>query len=181
MKKWYVVIVYSGKESLVKLELANRRKVLGLEKEIDKVFVPVVTVERMQYGKKIKKNEKLYSGYIFVKMELTPWVADVVRSAPNVFEIMRSNGRYASIPEDEFKKVLRLIRMSGDEFIRLSKVYVGDKVKVLEGIFDGQVGIVESVTSKIVRVAIKMFDRPTMVTIAPGKVEKWKEDEYSSF
>ena len=68
--KWYIVHTYSGHENRVEESLRQRVKTLGFENRIFDVIVPTRNTIKVQGGKKESVKEKIFPGYVLVKMIL---------------------------------------------------------------------------------------------------------------
>ncbi|MEK7092713.1 MAG: transcription termination/antitermination NusG family protein, partial [Patescibacteria group bacterium] len=75
--KWYVVHTYSGHENKVAHTLKQRVESEHLEEKILDVLVPMQDKIEIKGGKKINVKEKIFPGYILVKMVLddVSWLA----------------------------------------------------------------------------------------------------------
>src|SRR3990172_13175403 len=75
--KWYVVHTYSGHENKVSTALKQRVESMGLDKKILEVLVPTRNVVRVSGGKKEEVAEKIFPGYLLIKMTLDDesWLA----------------------------------------------------------------------------------------------------------
>ncbi len=67
--KWYVVHTYSGHENRVATNLRQRIETEALEHKIVDILVPTQDKIEIRGGKKEQVKEKLFPGYMYVKME----------------------------------------------------------------------------------------------------------------
>src|SRR3990167_9963574 len=68
--KWYVVHTQSGFEAKARESLLQRIKTLGFEEKIFDIIVPMRDVVTIKKCKKRQGKEKVFPGYILVKMVL---------------------------------------------------------------------------------------------------------------
>ncbi len=68
--KWYIVHTYSGHENRVEESLRQRIQSLGFQNRIFDVIVPTRNTIKVQGGKKESIKEKIFPGYVLVKMIL---------------------------------------------------------------------------------------------------------------
>jgi transcriptional antiterminator NusG len=68
--KWYVVHTYSGHEYKVTKALKQRVKTMGLSDKVFEVIIPLQDKFAIRKGEKVKKQEKVFPGYILVKMSM---------------------------------------------------------------------------------------------------------------
>src|SRR3989338_4705596 len=66
--RWYTIHTYAGYENAVERNLKQRIESLGMEGKIFKVMVPTEKKIRVKSGKRIVEEEKIYPGYILVRM-----------------------------------------------------------------------------------------------------------------
>src|SRR3989304_4047804 len=68
--KWYIVHTYSGHEDRVSKSLKQRVQSLGFEDRIFDIIVPKRNTIKVSGGKKESVKEKIFPGYIIVRMVL---------------------------------------------------------------------------------------------------------------
>src|SRR5690349_16711131 len=66
--RWYTIHTYAGYENAVERNLKQRIESLGMENKIFDVIVPTEKKIRVKGGKRIVEEEKIYPGYILVRM-----------------------------------------------------------------------------------------------------------------
>src|SRR5207249_5724288 len=81
---WYVVHSYAGYENKVKTNLETRISSLDMEEYIYQVEVPTREEVEVKNGKRQQVQNKVFPGYILVRMELTPESYSCVRNTPGV-------------------------------------------------------------------------------------------------
>src|SRR5437879_364015 len=69
--KWYIVHTYSGHENKVSKTLRQRAETMGFDKMIFDIIVPTRDTIKVSQGKKENVKEKIFPGYVLVKMNLT--------------------------------------------------------------------------------------------------------------
>src|SRR3989339_741824 len=82
--EWYAVHTYSGYEEAVARYLKQRVESLSMEDKIFEVVVPIEKKVRIKDGRRTTIEEKIYPGYVLVKMLLTEDSWYVVRNTPRV-------------------------------------------------------------------------------------------------
>jgi len=70
--EWFVVHSYAGYENKVKTNLETRITSLDMEEFIYEVQVPTRDEVEIKNGRKVTVPNKVFPGYILVRMELTP-------------------------------------------------------------------------------------------------------------
>ena len=76
--KWYIVHTYSGHEDKVARSLKQRVETMGFEGKIFDIIVPTRNTIKVSQGKKESIKEKIFPGYVLVKMILDDesWLLD---------------------------------------------------------------------------------------------------------
>lgn len=157
---WYMISTVTGKEDLVVEALKNRIISEQVEDSFDneateegafKIFKkPTLTPKEAE--KKLKGEEykvkyvNMYSGYIFIKMDMTDKAWFVVRNTQYVTGLIGSSGKGAkptpvSILEikKSFEKEAKFARDFAEGKIQ-NKFAIGEIVKITDGPFKGNSG-----------------------------------------
>ena len=100
--------------------------------EID-CFYPKITVEKIKAGKRTKKLEPLFPGYLFVNLEQTDPTWAKLRSTRGVVRIVSFANKPASIPDE----VIQHIKASLDTVGEQGGIKPGQAVELDEGPFKG--------------------------------------------
>lgn len=178
--QWYALHVLSSYEKKVKDSMEKRIKTEEMGDLIKEIVIPVERVSEVKRGKKIESERKLYPGYVFVNMSLIDENKNIVEKA--WYFVRDTNGviGYADgeqpIPmrQSEVDAMLGQMREREEQVMPKVAFAVGEKVKVGDGPFQSQEGIVEEVfpeTGKL-RVSVSMFGRSTPVELEYWQVEK---------
>lgn len=175
-KAWYIATTYSSHENKVAENIRRRIESFNLE---DKVFRVIVAEEKVitedKNGKKKEKIKNLYAGYIFVEMIMTDETWYMVRNTPGVTGICGSSGggtKPTPVPANEIESVLK--RIGQVDEVMLSRYNVGDRVKVVNGPFNGMEGEIVSIDpdTNIVTLSTVFFGRPTPLDVDFSVIEK---------
>ncbi|NBD74331.1 transcription termination/antitermination factor NusG [Patescibacteria group bacterium] len=162
---WYAIHTYAGYENAVERNLKQRVESLGLEDKIFEVVVPTEKKIKIKGGKRVEEEEKVYPGYILVKMVVdeTSWYA--VRNTPRVTGFVGSGVDPVPLGDDEVSRLLS--RMESDTVKHTIDLAVDDPVVVTDGPFkelEGKVGEVDEERGKV-KVLVPMFGRETPVEL----------------
>ena len=178
--KWYILQVYSNFEDKVGQTLVENAKKEGLEDLIEEVFVPKEIVKHVKNGKAVETERKLYAGYLYLKIDLTDALYNVIREIPRVSGFLGANktglGRVAPIPvsEAEIAKIKDVV--SNREEVNTAQIQfeVGEKVTVTDGPFQSFSGFIEGVDAERARLklSISIFNRETPVELEYHQVKK---------
>lgn len=170
--KWYVVHTYSGHENKVATTLKQRIESEHLEKKIFEVLVPMQDKIEIRGGKKTEVKEKIFPGYILVKMILDDqsWLA--VRTTQGVTSFVGMGNKPTAITEEEVKTIIRFTETAEPIFKQIFAV--DDTVKIVDGPFAEFIGKVDSVDEEKgkVRVLVSIFGRETPVELDFLQVQK---------
>lgn len=163
-KRWYVVQTYSGLENTVKNNLEKRIESMGMEDQIFRVIVPEETEIEVKNGKRKEKVRKIFPGYVFIEMIVTDESWYVVRNTPNVTGFVGSSGKGAKpvpLSPGEIEPILKRLGLHRSEFD--INVKVGDQVRIKEGPFAGQVGVIDEIDEErmALKVLVEFFGRQT--------------------
>ncbi|XKH01369.1 transcription/translation regulatory transformer protein RfaH [Marinobacter nauticus] len=96
-------------------------------------FYPKVEVEKVRAGKRVKKLEPLFPGYIFINLEQTDPVWAKLRSTYGVLRVVRFAGKPAPIED----AVIDQIKASMDKVAEQGGIKKGQKVELEDGPFKG--------------------------------------------
>ncbi len=100
-RKWYVVHVYSGFESKVKISLEDRIRNSPHPEKFGEVLVPTEQVVELVKGKKKESSRKFYPGYILVNLHLDDETWHIVTNTAKVTGFLGGGNRPTPITEEE--------------------------------------------------------------------------------
>ena len=170
--KWYVVHTYSGHENKVAVTLKQRIESEHLEGKILDVLVPTQDKIEIKGGKKVNIKEKIFPGYILVKMVLDDqsWLA--VRTTQGVTSFVGMGNKPTPISDAE---VQTIVRFTQEEAPVYKQVFTtNDTVKIVDGPFAEFIGKVDKVDEERgkVKVLVSIFGRETPVELDFLQVQK---------
>lgn len=162
---WFVVHTYSGHERKVIDALKQRIESLDLKKEIQDIFVPTQEKIVIDAGKKKTIRERLFPGYVMVKMVLTDETWGVVRNTPGVTGFVGAGARPTALPQHEVDAILKFSKMEAPKFEL--KFKVGETIKIIDGPFNDFLGKVDEIDEEKgkVKVLVSVFGRETPVEL----------------
>jgi transcriptional antiterminator NusG len=161
--QWYVVHTASGHENKVASTLRQRIEAGGLKEQIAEVLVPTRNKVVVEAGQKKEIQERLFPGYILVKMHLNDSSWQVVRNTAGITGFVGLGNEPTPLPEKEVQAVLKFMKMEAPKFE--AKFAVGDSVKIIDGPFTDFLGKVEEIDKERgkVKVLVSIFGRETPV------------------
>lgn len=178
--QWYALHVLSGQESNVERHMLSKIKTEELGDYIHEIVIPTERVFEVKRGKKTEITRKLYPGYVFVNMYLLDAEKQLVdkswyfvKDTPGVIGFANGDTPIPMRPA-EIEGMLSQMREKEDKVAPKMLFVVGDRVRVGDGPFESQEGVIEEVDEDRgrVRVAVSIFGRSTPVELEFWQVEK---------
>ncbi|OGK26491.1 transcription termination/antitermination factor NusG [Candidatus Roizmanbacteria bacterium RIFCSPLOWO2_01_FULL_37_12] len=157
--------VQTGYEARVKTALEQRIKSLGVEKKIFEVIIPMRDIVVVKKGKKSKASEKVFPGYVLIRMILDDDSWLVVRTTEGVTGFVGAGLKPTPISDTEVAAIMKFVQQEQPKF--KAKFSVGEAVKITEGPFTDFLGTIEAIDEEKgkVRVLVSIFDRETPVEL----------------
>lgn len=180
-QKWYIVSSSSGKENKTAQLIKQRIKANALEEVVPEVVVPMQEKIIIKRGKKQTIEERIFPGYILVKMILTDDVLHIIRNTEGVlgFVGMTTGSKTPSpLTPKEADSILAFTRVKQAPTFN-TKLNINDPVKVVDGPFKDFVGTIQDVNESKgqVTVLLSIFDRETPVQLDFLQVNKISETD----
>lgn len=170
--KWYVVHTYSGHENKVSANLKQRIETMKLQDKIFDIVVPTRNIVTVKHGKKEEQKEKIFPGYILVKMVLddTSWLA--VRTTQGVTAFVGAGNKPTPISEGEVATILKFMQMEAPKY--KTTFSMGEAVKIVDGPFADFLGTIDAIDEEKgkVKVLVSIFGRETPVELDFLQVSK---------
>lgn len=163
--KWYVVHTSAGHETKVAAALKQRIESMGLEDKVLEFLVPTRKIVTVRHGKKEEIEEKIFPGYLLVKMILTDesWLA--VRTTPGITAFVGAGNQPTPIAEKEVETLMKFAQMAAPKY--KTSFSVGEAVKIIDGPFADFLGSVEEIDEEKgkIKVLVSIFGRETPVEL----------------
>lgn len=170
--RWYVVHTYSGHENKVATNLKQRIETMKLEGKIFEIVVPTRNIVTVKHGKKEEQKEKIFPGYILVKMLLDDesWLA--VRTTQGVTAFVGAGNKPTPISDKEVETILKFMQLEAPKY--KASFSVGEAVKIVDGPFADFLGSIDSIDEAKgkVKVLVSIFGRETPVELDFLQVSK---------
>ncbi|NET36477.1 MAG: transcription termination/antitermination protein NusG [Cyanothece sp. SIO1E1] len=182
--RWYAVQVASGCEKRVKLNLEQRTGTLDVANRILQVEIPQTPAVKIRKdGSRQNTEEKVFPGYVLIRMVMDDETWQVVKNTPNVINFVgaeqkrsygRGRGHVKPMPLG-FAEVERIFKQAQEQqpVVKVDMA-PGDKITVLSGPFkdfEGEVIEVNPERSKL-KALLSIFGRDTPVELEFNQVEK---------
>jgi len=163
--RWYTIHTYAGYENAVERNLKQRIESLGMEEKIFDVIVPTEKKIRVKGGKRIIEEEKIYPGYILVRMIVDDDSWFVVRNTPRVTGFVGAGNTPVPMEESEVSSLMK--RMTAEAPKHRIDLMKEDPVVIADGPFkdlEGKVSEIDEDRGKV-KVMVSMFGRETPVEL----------------
>ncbi|MEM7770998.1 MAG: transcription termination/antitermination protein NusG [Cyanobacteria bacterium P01_A01_bin.37] len=182
--RWYAVQVASGCERRVKLNLEQRIETLDVSNRILEIAIPQSHILKPQKSGKPKETaEKVFPGYVLIRMAMDDEAWQVVKNTPNVINFVgaeqkrrygRGRGHVKPMPLSH-SEVERIFKQAEEQKPTVKiDMAAGDKILVLSGPFkdfEGEVVEVNAERSKL-KALLSIFGRDTPVELEFNQVQK---------
>ncbi len=169
---WYVVHTASGHEMRVLETLRQRVQSLGLIDKIFELLVPTQDRVVIRGGKKANIKEKIFPGYLLVKMILedASWLA--VRTTPGITGFVGTGDKPTPLVESEVANIQKFISAPAPRF--KTKFSVGEAIKITDGPFSDFLGTIHEIDEEKgkVKVLVSIFGRETPVELDFLQIQK---------
>jgi transcription termination/antitermination protein NusG len=179
---WFVVHSYAGYENKVKANLETRITSLDMEDQIFQVEVPTREEIEVKNGKRTQVQNKVFPGYILVRMDLSPESYSCVRNTPGVTGFVGATDRAdrpAPLSLDEVVKWLApeaepAAQKKAPAEIKVLDFEVGDSVTVTDGAFASLPATISEINAdqQKLKVLVSIFGRETPVELNFNQVSK---------
>lgn len=169
---WYVVHTTSGHEVRVSETLRQRVETMNLTDKVFELMVPTQDRVIIRQGRKATIKEKIFPGYLLVKMILVDetWLA--VRTTPGITGFVGAGKTPTPLSESEVANIQKFVSAPAKRFkTRFSQ---GEAVKVTDGPFTDFLGTIDEIDEEKgkVKVLVSIFGRETPVELDLLQISK---------
>ena len=170
--RWYVVHTYSGHENKVATTLRQRVESMGIEDKIFDILVPTQEKIEVREGKKVTVHDKIFPGYILIRMELNDETWAAVRQTQGVTSFVGIGNKPTALPDDEVETILKFTKMEAPMY--RASFSIGEAIKIIDGPFADFLGTVDEINEEKgkVKALISIFGRETPVELDFLQVSK---------
>ena len=163
--KWYIVHTYSGHENKVSKSLHQRIESMGFENRIFDIIVPTRDTVKVSQGKKENIKEKIFPGYVLIKMILDDESWLLVRTTQGVTAFIGAGNKPTPISDKEVEAIQKF--MATEEPLYKASFTVGEAVKIVDGPFADFLGTIDNIDEAKgkLKVLVSIFGRETPVEL----------------
>lgn len=168
--KWYILHTYSGYENKVMTDITKLVENRNLQHLIEEVTVPTVTktVEK-DNGETKEVEEKIYPGYVFVKMVETNESWYICRNTRGVTGFVGPEGKPTPLSENEVRALEQGRTETSVSF------EVGERVAIRQGVLEGFEGEIAEIDEEKMMAVVNvnnMFGEVTPTTLELAAIKK---------
>ncbi|MBU1884306.1 transcription termination/antitermination protein NusG [bacterium] len=171
--QWYSIQTYSGSERSVKAAIQNIIIEQGLQESIKDLLVPTEDVIEVKEGKKKITERSLYSGYVFIYIDLNNELQHLIQSLPRVSGFVGEANHPTPLSESDIQVILD---RANNRAAPKPKVFFdsGEMVRIVDGPFANFTGTVDEYDLEhgTLKLNVSIFGRATPVDISYTQVEK---------
>ena len=170
--RWYIVHTYSGHENKVSKSIKQRVQSLGFEDRIFDIIVPTRNTIKVSQGKKENVKEKIFPGYVLVKMILDDESWLLIRTTQGVTAFIGAGNKPTPISEKEVEAIMKF--MNEEEPLYKASFVIGEAVKIVDGPFADFLGTIDDIDEAKgkLKVLVSIFGRETPVELDFLQVNK---------
>jgi len=179
--QWFAVHVLAGLEQKVHDNIVKRIKTEEMGEFIYEVLIPTERVSEVKRGKKTETVRKLLPGYLIINMylldennQLVDRTWYFIKETNGVIGFAGTKDRPIPMRESEVQTMLAQMAEREDKVKPKVSFEVGETVKVADGPFQNQSGVVEEIDPERgkLRVSVSIFGRSTPVELEYWQVER---------
>lgn len=167
---WYAIQTYSGSEQSVEKSVRTLLEFHGIE---NRIVVPTEDVFEYKNGKKIVKQRSIYSGYVFIYVDLTTALWHMIQDLPRVSKFIGEDKKPTPLSKDDVNLILEKIDKRSEP---KPKIFFGkgEMVRIINGPFVNFTAVVEEydVEHEKLKLNVSIFGRNTPIEILYSQVEK---------
>jgi len=179
--QWFVVHVLSGQEKRIFNNLQRRAKSEEMGDYVYNILMPTELVSEVKSGQKRESKRKFFPGYLILNMHLlTPenrlvdktWY--FIQETDGVIGFAGTKDKPLPMRPREVEALLSQIQEREEGSRPKVEFEVGESVKVVDGPFESQDGIVEEIDPERGKllVSVSIFGRSTPVELEYWQVQK---------
>ena len=169
---WYVIHTYAAHELKTAKTLEQKVLTLGLDNYIKEILIPTQEKIKINKGKKSTMQEKIFPGYLLIRMEVNDdsWLA--VRTTQGITGFVGTGSQPTRLPQEEVDVIKKFISQETPKV--QASFSLGEAIKIVEGPVADMLGTVNKIDEDKgkVTVLVSIFGRETPVELDFLQVEK---------
>jgi transcriptional antiterminator NusG len=163
--KWYVAHTASGHEARVAETLRQRVETMRLEERVYELLVPTQDRVVIRGGKKSTIKEKIFPGYLLIKMIMDDPIWLAVRTTPGITGFVGAGKTPTPLSQSEVENIQKFVSTPAKRF--KTRFSSGEAVKITDGPFSDFLGTINEIDEEKgkVKVLVSIFGRETPVEL----------------
>jgi len=152
--------------------LKQRVETMNLTDKIFEILIPTQNKIKIYKGTKQTVAEKVFPGYLLIKMSLTDDVWLTVRTTSGITGFVGASNKPVPIGKKEVKAILGFMAMDAPKY--KTTFSVNEAVKIIEGPFTNFLGTISKIDEEKgkITILVSIFDRETPVELDFLQVSK---------
>lgn len=170
--RWFVIHTYSGHESKVAAMLKQRVETMHLTEKVFEIIIPTQNKIKINKGAKQTVAEKIFPGYILVKMIINDDTWITVKTTQGITGFLGVGNTPTALNDDEVQTILKFMKMEAPKY--KTSFSINEAVKIIEGPFANFLGTINSIDEEKgkVTVLVSIFGRETPVELDFLQIQK---------
>lgn len=141
--QWYVLNTQSGYENSVRDAIKQRVDAQDFEDLIVELIVPTQKKIVIKNGKQTVKEEKIFPGYVLIKMLLDERTWTLIQNTDGVRGFVKTDKYPRPLPEKEVQAIMKFMEVEQPSY--QASFSVGEAVKIIDGAFADFIGNVTEI------------------------------------
>ncbi|MBC7286954.1 MAG: transcription termination/antitermination factor NusG [Armatimonadetes bacterium] len=170
--RWYVIHTLTGKENQVAEAIQRQAEARNIGHLVRRVLVPTEVEVRTAGGRRREIRRKLFPGYVFVEMDLTDELRNLIQRISGVTHFLGAGAGPVPLRPDEVGRILRTV---SEESAKPKAVWEpGQAVRITDGPFAEFTGKIIEVNPEreTVKVQVSIFGRETPIEVEFTQIER---------
>ena len=169
---WYVVHTMSGHEARIAETLRQRIMSMGFEDSVYEILLPTQDRIVIRGGKKATIKEKIFPGYLLVKMVMNDNSWLTVRTTPGITGFAGTGKTPPPLSDNEVARIQEFVSTPAKRF--KTRFSAGEAVKITDGPFADFLGTINEMDEEKgkVKVLVSIFGRETPVELDFLQIQK---------
>lgn len=162
---WFVVHTTSGHEARVSETLRQRLETMDLTDRIFEILIPTQDRVVIKTGKKQTIKEKIFPGYLLIKMVMDDNVWLAIRTTPGITGFVGADTKPLPISEKEVENIEKFVSSPAPRY--KTRFSTGEAVRITDGPFADFLGSISEIDEEKgkVKVLVSIFGRETPVEL----------------
>lgn len=176
-KNWYILQTENGHENKVKYYLETEIRNSNHKDNIGNIVIPVEKIIQIRNGNKILIEKVYFPSYIIIEAFLSGEILHCRKNIPGVINFLaeKKGGKPIPMKKHDINELLVKLSLLSEISTPL-RIYffLGEKVKVIKGPFNGFQGTINSINEEKQRMTftVLIFGRKSSLDINFSQVDK---------